>query len=182
VLVIVGVESMSRSYRRLFGVALALAGGLLLVHSLALAPLEWGLVWPVLIIGLGVILIIKVFTRRRRMPVPAFARDLPPDSVIMGSKEDRVDSQEYAGGEVSTVMGSYVLDLRGAEMSGERATVVARAVMGAVEIRVPSHWRVEVEARPVLGAVENRTHEPVDATRTLVVQADVVLGGLEIRN
>lgn len=182
ILVVAGVEAMTRRYRRLFGLALTLTGGLLLVHTLALAPLEWGLIWPILVIGLGVILIVKVFTRRRRMPVPPFSRDLPPGAVIMGSKEDRVDSQQYSGSEVSTVMGSYVLDLTRAEMQGDSATVVAKAVMGAIEIRVPTHWKVQVKTNPVMGAVENKTREPVDAAKTLLVQAEVVLGGIEIRN
>jgi len=163
-------------------VALAVAGGLLLVHSLALLPVQWGLVWPLLVIGLGLMFIIKVFTSKRRMPVPPFARDLPPDSVVMGSKVDRIDSQEWEGGEVRTVMGAYQIDLRGAEMKDERATLYAKAVMGAIEIMVPGHWKVEVQSSPVLGGIENKTREPVDATKTLVIQADVVLGGIEIRN
>jgi len=181
-LIIAGAVQMTRRYRRLPGLALALAGGLFLVHSLALLPVSWGLVWPVLVIGLGLLLIIRVATRRSRVRVPRLAGDLPPSSVVMGSREDRVDSRQYEGGEVSTVMGSYVLDLTRAEMKGDTARVTARAIMGAVEIRTPPHWRVQVEASPVMGAVENKTREPEDADRTLVVQADVVLGGVEIRN
>ncbi len=179
---IAGLELMTRRFRRLFGAALALAGGLLLAHSLALTGLEWGIAWPVLVIGLGLILMVKVFTRPRCAPRPHFGGDLPPGAVIMGSKEDRVDSMEYEGGQVSTVMGSYVLDLTRAEMKGDSATVVAKAVMGGIEIRVPAHWRVDVKASPVMGAVENKTRESPDAVKTLIVQADVVLGGIEIRN
>lgn len=182
ILVIAGVDNILRRYRRLFGVALAVTGGLLLVYSLALAPLQWGLVWPVLVIGLGVFLIIKVLTRRRRHPFPPFARGLPPGPVVMGSKEDRIDSQEYAGGEVRTVMGSYVLDLTRAEMQGESAVLHARVVMGAIEIRVPDHWRVDVKSSPILGAIENKIQEPAQAEKTLIIHADVVMGGIEIRN
>ncbi len=181
ILVVVGIESMFRRYRRLFGAALAVAGGLLLVHSLALLPVQWGLVWPALVIVLGLMLIIKVFTRGS-VPVPPFARDLPPDSVVMGSKADRIDSQEWEGGQVRTVMGAYQLDLRGAEMKGDRVTLYAKAVMGAVEVIVPAHWKVEVKSSPVMGGIENKTREAVDAVKTLVIQADVVLGGIEIRN
>lgn len=181
-LIIAGVMGMTRRYHRLFGTALAVTGTLLLVHSLALGPLQWGVIWPILIIGLGVVILISIMTRKRRPHVPPFARNLPPGAVHMGSKEERVDTQEYEGGEVSSVMGAYLLDLTRAEIKGEVATVSAKAVMGAIEIRVPRHWKVQVESSPVLGAVDDRTHEPVDPTKILVIEADVVLGGIEIRN
>jgi len=182
-LVIAGVGLLTRRNRRLLGLALALGGGLLLVHSLALLPLQWGFVWPVLVMGLGLLLIVGVFTRRkpRRIPSPCTA-DLPPDTLLMASKEERVDSQEYAGGRVSTVMGAYVLDLSRAEMRDAEATVKAKAVLGGVEIVVPSHWKVEIRSKPVMGAVENKTREPEQAEKTLVVDAEVVMGGIEIRN
>jgi len=183
ILIVMGIEAMFRSYKRLFGVTLALAGTLLLVWSLALAPIQWSLVWPLLLIGFGVFLVIRIMTRKRHVPrVPDFAKDLPPGSVMMGSKEERIDSQDYQGSEVSTVMGAYQLDLSAAEMQVEKATVFAKAVMGAVEIIVPRHWRVVVQGTPVLGAIENKTREPSDPDRTLVIVAEVVLGGIEIRN
>ncbi|RKX37292.1 MAG: hypothetical protein DRP64_17400, partial [Verrucomicrobia bacterium] len=97
----------------------------------------------------------------------------------------RVDSQVFEGGEMTAIMGSYELDLSGAEMKGEEAILLVKTVMGSVEVRAPAHWRVNVQGSPVMGTVEDGTREPpvdVAPEKTLIVQASALLGSIEIRN
>jgi hypothetical protein len=106
--------------------------------------------------------------------------------VVLGSREEMMDSQEFEGGDIRCVMGGFNLDMRDAKIMGEEAHLQVRAVMGGIELYVPDHWAIVIRGNPMMGAFENKTRqrpaakEP-DAPR-LVVEGSVVMGGVEIKN
>jgi predicted membrane protein len=180
-----GMLHLLEKGKRVFGLLLFGIGVLALGHTLSFLDIRWGLLWPVAVIGLGVYTVYTVFTRKHATPSSTTSAGRVEGSAIMGGREDRNDSPEFEGGEVSAVMGAYELDLTRAGMKGDQVTLVAKAVMGSVEIRTPAHWRVNVQGTPVLGSVEDRCVEPpadVENPKTLVIQASAVLGSVEIRN
>ena len=184
-LVMGGTLHLMQKGQRVFGLLLFGIGVLALGHTLSFLDVRWGLLWPIAVIGLGLYLVYTVFTRKPVVPSRTISGGWVEGSAIMGGREDRNDSPNFEGGDISAVMGAYELDLSRAGMQGEQATLVAKAVMGSVEIRTPSHWRVHVQGTPILGSVEDRTVEPpadVENPKTLVIQASVVLGSVEIRN
>jgi predicted membrane protein len=84
------------------------------------------------------------------------------------------------------VLGGVELDLRDSLLLSA-ATLEVTAVMGGVEVRVPSHWQVEVSGTPVLGGIEYRLEENKSETVAispdapiLHINATAVLGGIEI--
>jgi predicted membrane protein len=184
-IVMAGLSSLSRKGHRICGILLLGIGGLALMSTLSIIDIGWSLIWPVALIAVGLFVVFGVATARWRIPEHARQAGLAYGTAVMGGKEDRIDSKEFEGGDVTAVMGSYELDLSGAEIKGEEATVVAKAVMGSVEIRAASHWRISIQGNPVLGTVEDRTCEPsgdIEQQKTLIIQATAVLGSVEIRN
>jgi predicted membrane protein len=107
------------------------------------------------------------------------------ESVAVGSGiRHRVDSSALERGEAKAVMGGLSLDLRGAEIAGEEASIDVGAVFGRIELRVPEDWRVETRVGAVVfGGVENRARVPEsENAKRLLVRGNVVFGALDVSN
>jgi hypothetical protein len=89
--------------------------------------------------------------------------------------------------EVSRVfacLGSCKLDLRSARVSGPRTDISIGAVIGNVEIIVPTGVEIELEAHAVLGARDVRISAAAPASGAPVIRISgiVLLGSLTIRD
>jgi hypothetical protein len=170
----------------LFGVALGAAG---LAVTTGSFPLRWDVIWPVLIIFFGLRVLLRRGHRHRHGPMredclagttqgPVLGVDL-----FMSGARDVFDQQVFEGGVVRCRASGYELDLRGAILESESATIDVDIVMGGMEIRIPRDWRVEVQVHPVAGAVEDHSRlGAVAQSKRLVIRGRVALGGIEIKN
>ena len=79
-------------------------------------------------------------------------------------------------------MGGCELDLRGASIQSGVAVLDVFAFWGGIEMKVPQDWSVEVQAMPILGGIEEKTVQPKEGNKKLIVKGYVVMGGVEIRN
>lgn len=185
ILVLAGLFKIVGSRRgggRVFGVLLLGGGVLAQLHILDVVQLEWRLVWPVGLILVGLLVLIgSLFRRRRKRPAPLSA-DMLDIKVVFGGRQERVDSQEFVGGRIQCTMSGCELDLREARMKEDSATLEVRAVMGGVELLVPRDWNVQVKGTPFMGAFEDKTRPTSRDGPLLVIEGDVLMGGVEIRN
>ncbi|MBW2276339.1 MAG: hypothetical protein JRF63_02540 [Deltaproteobacteria bacterium] len=181
------------------GVIVIGVGAVAGAHYLGYIHLEWGVIWPVLLIigGLFIFMGAVRSTRRRskkrRSPSTGGESETVSSSssfvdgdVVLGSREERIDSEEFEGGEIRCVMGGFNLDLRDARIKGAEAHLQVRAVMGGIELYVPDDWSIVIKGSPMLGAFEDKTRqrraaEGAEAPR-LIIEGSVVMGGVEIRN
>lgn len=141
----------------------------------------WGQIWPVALIGIGVLMLLQAIRPGHRSD-PVLG---PLDSnAVFSSIEKNINERDFTGGRVHTVFGSVELDLRNADMQGEKASIDANVVFGSVEMKIPDTWKVEVEAGAVFGSCENKTRAPLATAspKTLVIRGDIVFGSIEIRN
>lgn len=92
-------------------------------------------------------------------------------------------SRRFRGAWLTAVFGGVTLDLRGAELAEDGASINATAAFGGVEILVPRGWRVSVRSTPILGGVDDRTDHPAaDDAPTLRVDAVAFLGGVDVKH
>lgn len=169
------------------GALLSVIGGLFLLDTLNLANVGVELVFPLLVIFIGVQLTLRAWrgsSASGAAPGEADADDYVRSFAVMGAVTRRNESQAFRGGELSAVMGGVELDLTQAQAAGGRAIVDVFAIWGGIDIRVPEDWRVEVEATPVMAGIESnaRLAPGAAATGTLVVRGFVMMGGVEIKN
>jgi len=97
----------------------------------------------------------------------------------------------FRGGDITAIMGGGQLDLRLATIpNGEEAVLDIVAVMGGVEIIVPSSWEVSTPILPFMGGVEDKRlptlpNDPNVARREnggrLVLRGLVMMGGVHIK-
>lgn len=102
---------------------------------------------------------------------------------FMGGGDRVVRAQDFRGGEVTAIMGGFHIDLRGANIAGDSATIEIFTLWGGVDLRVPESWNVVVQGTPILG-VFTTTGRPVSAapaTKTLVLKGTAIMGGVEVK-
>jgi len=143
--------------------------------------------WPLLVIGVGVAMIAKE-PLRRHMESMQPSLNLPGDggsdlnaTAVMSGHKISVVSQDFRQAEVTAVMGGVEIDFRQASIQSH-ATLRVMAVMGGIEIKVPPDWGVECGATVFLGGMEDKTVPPAQATKRLIIEGFVMMGGIEVKN
>jgi cell wall-active antibiotic response 4TMS protein YvqF len=215
VLLIVWGAFSAVGYRRfghnlLWGGTLMVTGGLLLVQNFGYIHGDmWKLIWPVILIFLGLSFLLRRALWHSGLPpgVPGVTGDWPlnpgvgpgpnpnpggsanvlNETMVFGGINRRIDSQEFEGGYLSAVFGGIELDLRKANTKKDEITIEANAVFGGIELTVPEHWRVTVRGSGVFGGYDDQTHPSpaatVDEKRPhLIVIGSAVFGGVSVKN
>lgn len=168
-------------------------GALLQLGRLDIIDGFWHAFWPIVLILIGVSMLVS---RKKNSHHSAmnnetsgggeglpYEQDILSTSAIFGASETRVTSRNFQGGEISAVFGGLEIDLRSAEIQGNLAVLKAKAVCGGIELKVPPHWTILVKGMPILGGIEDKTNrfrDPNVIGPTLVLDATVALGGIEI--
>lgn len=180
---------MQRSGPRLFGlwpvgVMLIFLGLLETGEQLELtAPVDLGdLFLPALLLLIGGVLVWRVL--RGRGPEAARGDDALNLFVIMGGREVRNTSSGLRGGSLTAVMAGCELDLTGAKLAPEGATLDVFTMWGGIDLKVPEEWNVVAEVLPLMGAYEDK-RRPSPATEgvvrpTLTVSGMALMGGVSV--
>jgi predicted membrane protein len=204
VLMVVGASVLAQSPRRGSGAAFAgifmiLFGAVSLLKGLGLVYISWKVLFPIGIIGVGLMMVIRA--RRRGTSVADDAANIDnPDrtamfnvsegetgerilelTAVLGGFQRKVTSQDFRGGDLTSIMGGVDLDMRTASLKGT-AVLNVFALMGGISIKVPTDWTVELEGTPILGGFDEKTMQPRDGSKRLVVRGTAIMGGVEIRN
>jgi len=175
---------------KMIGGLLIAFGGALILRSTGLLYISWRTMAPLMLIGLGLVVIFKA-QQGRRPPqlldkLGKLDGQADDDSVInvtaiLGGMERRITTSNFRGGEVTSIMGGCQLDLRHASMQGE-AVLNVFALCGGVEIKVPDDWTVSLQGTPLLGGFSEKTIPNKDASKRLIIRGVAIMGGLEVRN
>jgi len=167
------------------GVVLVIVGAIFLARNLGILYLTWNDVWPLILIGAGVLML---WNRLYTPPRPVSGGS--PEGVInahavFGGVERKVTSDDFRGGHVSAMFGGIDLNLRKAGMRGESAIVDISVVFGGVEIKVPLNWIVVLEGSSLFGGFSDKSAQPAADTpgvKRLFVRGSAVFGGVDIKN
>lgn len=180
-LILIGFGSISNGNRK-GGVIVIAIGVVFLLSNLDILSISFWLLWPFALIAVGVAILFS----HSRSRAAVEASDAPPAgddlavSAIFSGNNQRIDSQRFNGGNVSVTFGGAEIDLRGAAMDGDAATVNVNAVFGGVKLQVPPDWAVEVRADSTFGGVEKKRPDPAEPRATLTVTGSCLFGGIEI--
>ena len=174
------------------GTILIVIGGFFLVPEVTTIPYELRRVgWPLLIIGVGVILLVtQVGKKQKEPPIVEPGRqhgmDYFDDFVIFGEREVYVDSQNFYGGKSSSVFGGAEYDLRQATLSQNGAVIDCLTVFGGCGFKVPPDWTVKNEVTAIFGAFTDKRGSSLnqvvtDPSKTLVIKGFAAFGGVEVK-
>lgn len=160
------------------------AGVLLLLFTADVLDEDaWDVVWPALIILVGVVIIAR--WPGRTIPRGASREDVVRATAVFGGPKLLSTAQHFQGAWLTAFFGGVTLDLRGARPAPEGASVNATAAFGGVDILVPRGWRISVRSTPIFGGLEDKTDHsepPAPDAPTLHVDALTIFGGVEIKH
>jgi len=162
--------------------------GLIIGFALLFASLELisfstilKLIWPVLLITIGINILIKGFFKSDidKKFKTIDTKDL--DSVTATFAEQKIKAEkDYEGGNIEAIFGSVDLDLTKSNLKKETMIKVT-TIFGGVNITVPDDVNVLVKSTPIFGGVSNKIRNNENNTKTLYIDAVCVFGGIDIK-
>lgn len=199
--------------QRVAGFILIAVGSVFLLRTLRIFSFHIRDVWPVILLLAGGALIWQALSRRSPAFATS-AGTAAEEQILEGARErlaerrggrsgatevgsvlnefafmgggDRVvRSQDFRGGEVTAIMGGFGIDLRGAGIAGDSATLEIFTLWGGVDLKVPEDWNVAVAGTPILGVFTNSARgarQSNAAAKTLVIKGVAIMGGVEVKN
>ncbi len=179
----------------LWGLIVGGVGVVLLTNSLGYIPWNlWRLLWPALLILLGVLILARGFDRHGKWTGPqtfvddtsTISDNVLKEEVVFGGIHRKVTSQDFQGGDATAIFGGIEVDLRGAAITKDVIDIEADAIFGGVELMVPDTWDVVVRGTGILGGYEDKTHPaplPEGGKHPrLVIRGSAIFGGVTVRN
>ena len=196
VIVAIGAVIFNQSRRvggGINGVIVMVVGAWLLLNSLGIVRVRfWEMFWPLVLIGIGSVLVLQAVRRRTRESSGADADNTLNVFVVMGGLKRISTAQRFRGGEITAIMGGAQLDLRQATIPpGEEAALDILALMGGCEIIVPPSWTVVTPIVPVMGGIDDKRLAPLQGAGEtlagspaprLVLRGLLLMGGIEIKS
>jgi predicted membrane protein len=184
IIVIIGLDRLRRSDRP-GGTILLIVGIALLTATLDF--IRWGSIlrfWPIILILIGLSILLRGRERPGWWSVASgeSSEDYLKIRATFSGVGRTVLSENFKGGEVAAVFGGVELDLRNAKVSAEGCRLDLSAQFGAVELTVPSEWRISVSGSPVLGAIEDKTSKAGEKSVQVECHCSVAFGAVEIHN
>lgn len=190
VLVVIGTLILANkrdTHSRFWGSVWIGLGVWLLLNTLGLLRVAvWDMLWPAILILIG----LKLVTQKTKRRSESEAKAGTSQFAIFAESNRSSNDDPYTGGEMTAILGGCRLDLRQAVIPpGGVATVDAFTVMGGLEIWVPTGWTVVLDVVPFMGGVEDKRlvaapggPVPPVTPPKLIVRGYVVLGALTLKN
>jgi hypothetical protein len=145
--------------------------------------------WPVVIIGLGLFMIVRPARNKKKSQSGLVTTDIADDAIdvvsIFAGTNKRVISKNFKGGEAVNVFGGCELNLTQADFTG-RVELEVVSVFGGATLVVPANWKIVYgEVVSILGSTDDK--RPLvaggyDENKVLVLRGVNIFGGLNIKS
>jgi predicted membrane protein len=141
--------------------------------------------WPVFLILIGFAIIKGKHPKRGPHPISyhSNSEDVIEEVVIFGGNMSRVQSQNFKGGEITSIFGGSEVHFTDAVLSPEGAVLEMTAIFGGVKLIVPRDWHIKIEVSSILGGFNDKrvpAGDRADLSRTLTIKGTTIFGGGEL--
>ncbi|MGB8318654.1 MAG: LiaF domain-containing protein [Ignavibacteriaceae bacterium] len=196
-LIIFGAIIIINSRKKIFGALIFILGVfLMLPRVFPWIHFNASIVFPIIIILLGIFII----TRRRNnystsaSGVNSFqntkGHNLNADKIdeisIFGGAEKIVYSENFQGGNVTSIFGGSTIDLTNCKLAPGENVIDVLAIFGGNTFIVPKDWEIRTDIFPLFGGFSNKVfRDPstvVNQEKVLLIKGFVLFGGGEIKN
>jgi predicted membrane protein len=150
--------------------------------------------WPVVIITIGVLMILRPKRLRRGgrffgertsrwQSQPPFSDDAVDSVSVFGGTKKIVISKNFKGGDLTTFFGGNELNLMQADFQGV-ITIDITQMFGGTKLVVPANWNIKSDVVCIFASVEDKRQpvkEAVDESKILRLDGTCIFGGIEIK-
>ncbi len=158
-------------------------------------------IWPLILIILGIVLILRPrrrFSEKKNTPPdPDLAASTCINDTYGTSEEDYIDStaffgsakkiiltKDFKGGDIVNVFGGTELNLSQADMKS-KAVLEVTNIFGGAKLIIPANWSVKSEAVTIFGGIEDKRPLPAAnevSEKVLILKGTVIFGGIDIKS
>jgi predicted membrane protein len=188
----IGVISLFSSESRTPGTILILIGGIfILPRAFDLNFNVMHLFWPVILIGIGVLILTKRLPRRTFQSRGHLTNNqnldegfIHEENIFSGGKQ-RVMHQVFRGGHINCVFGGSEVDLTQATLADGISELEINTIFGGVTLIVPADWRIQLKMTSIMGGfADKRSYikESPDPSKVLIIKGSTIFGGGEIKS
>ena len=122
---------------------LIIIGVIALLNNLNITSLDWGFIWPVILIALGVFLIWRRSAHRHEPQVEHVVGDIRMEQEGWALRDQHVESG----------VGSVRIDLTKAQIPSKETMLSIESWIGNIEVVVPADLALSASGRVTLGSV-----------------------------
>lgn len=144
------------------------------------------LLWPTLLIIVGVVIIFRSSVSRRNFPKSENSNDFIDDVAIFGGGDKVITSTNFKGGNITAIFGGSKIDLTKAQLAPGQNVIDVFCLFGGTTIIVPENWNVKVDVVSVLGGFSDKRYIKADTTmdvgKEIVVKGFAMFGGGEVKS
>ena len=192
-LIALGANLLARrtdAHGRFWGGAWIVLGAWLLLTNLGIVRVGfWELLWPLVLVFIGVNLIRQ--TMRRPGSAQRHASASGHLFAVLAESKRTVSGEPFEGASMTACMGSCELDLRQALFApGQEAVVDVFGLMSSHELYVPSGWVVVPDVVQFLAEINDKrlpvpvdpAVAPIDAPPRIVLRGFLMMAGITVKN
>lgn len=202
ILILIGAVFLTTKENKNPGIIMIAIGSFFIMSDVLSYEFNWHwydtrkLFWPVLLIVLGLV----ILSRKSKsslvgvhvLEVDEDGKEVPNDgdhlnvTAALGGGDMSINSKNFKGGKVTTIMGGGTYDLSAAELAPGTQEIDVMILMGGANFIVPSGWNVRIEVTSIFGGFSDsrklNPDSPTDSTKELLIKGTVIFGGGEVKN
>ncbi|MDR1348443.1 MAG: cell wall-active antibiotics response protein [Prevotellaceae bacterium] len=157
--------------------------------------------WPALLIAFGILIIVRLIFMKspkeniictyhlKKKKCNCGYKDCTcgcnfDRNAVFGSLEEIILDPVFTGGEINSVFGSLILDLRKTTLPEGDTELEVNSVFGAATLYIPNNWNVELHVSSFAGGFSDNRNvsNEIDYSRKLIITGGFVFAGGEIRS
>lgn len=143
--------------------------------------------WPIVIIAIGVVMILRPRGRRRRnwdgSGITSDEDVLDSTAIFSGTKK-KIISKDFRGGDITAIFGGHEMDFTQADMT-TAAEIDVTVIFGGAKLVVPANWNIKSDVVCIFGGIDDKRHIDKglpDTGKTLILHGTVICGGIDIKS
>jgi hypothetical protein len=173
---------LTRSSTWIGGIIIVVFGGILQLATLGImGDNVWGLLFPALLILVGVLVIFRM--GRPVVGLAGKSGDGFNHFVVFSGVNVRPRIANFRGGSVTAAFGGADIDLRDSALAQEGARLELTAAFGGINLILPTDWKIDIDGIPLFGGWSNKITPSISAEGpVLSVRCLAMFGGIEIKN
>ncbi|MEO6902853.1 MAG: LiaF domain-containing protein, partial [Bacteroidia bacterium] len=201
-LIVIGISvGVKHQFRKISWLVLVLIGSAFLVSDIYPELYIKPMLWPILIILVGLFVIfkpqrdkskyIKRWQHRKYADAGLYTSTESPNSdetidwfVFMGGLKKNVLSKNLKSAEINVIFGGAEVNFTQADFV-DNATLEINQLFGGTKLIIPANWEIKSELVSVFGGIDDkRPIQPStnNANKILILKGVVVFGGIDIRS
>jgi len=190
ILIAIGIYIGVRSNFRNWTWAIVGGFGLLILISKVVGFSIGQLIWPLIIISVGLVLIFKpkrdhdTWRNWGKMSEENTGNDFFDSTAIFGAIKKNIISKNFKGGDLTTIFGGADINLGQADINGQ-AVIDMTHIFGGSKIIVPADWTIKTDdVVCVFGGLDDKRRNlgPADPNKVLVLHGTCIFGGIDIKS